>query len=155
MRTNKAALALAMVAALTSATPVMAATAPSQDATEVKYTGSYTGKEYYEVTVPALLAPTESGDVTLEGVWSTDITMKVTAPETVDVVNDIDGGVKTLAVEFVDIEEVGDNTKALSFMHRVTVGEITDALIGTWSGNIVFTIGVTETATGADTTLNN
>lgn len=153
MKANRIALALAMVTALTSVVPttVMA----EEQNTTVKYTGEYTNNQSYDVSVPALLAPEETGVVKLEGIWSTAITMKVTAPEEVTVVNDIDGGEKVLAVNFEDIIKAGDNTARREYKSDVTVGEINEALVGTWEGHIVYTISVTDTATGADTTLNN
>lgn len=153
MKANRVALTLAMVAALTSVVP--ATVMAEEQKTTVKYTGEYTNNQSYEVSVPALLAPEETGVVKLEGIWSTAITMKVTAPEEITVVNDIDAGEKVLAVDFEDIVEAGDNTKELQFKSNVTVGEITEALVGTWTGYITFNINVTDTATGADTVLNS
>ncbi|MBE6037084.1 MAG: hypothetical protein E7223_05695 [Clostridiales bacterium] len=113
-------------------------------ATEVKYTGQ--GTEEYIVTVPAVLEPGASAEsVYLEGAWPSYMTVSLTAPETVDVVNNLDGSKKTLDVNFGDIVQVGNNTDSISVSAEISVGEITNALFGTWKGVITYTLNTNVT----------
>lgn len=133
-------LALAMVAATTSAMPVMATNA---DKTKVEYIGEYTdaSKQYYEVSVPAKLVPGGTGVVKLEGIWTPNQTIKVIAPTSVSLTNNIDASsVKNLAITFNDITKAGDVNKAISVKEDISVDNISDALIGTWTGHIVYTV---------------
>lgn len=143
MKNNKAVLglALAMVAAATSAMPVMASAADEK--TKVEYVGEYTdaSKQYYEVSVPAKLLPGGTGVVKLEGIWTPAQTIKVIAPTHVTLTNNIDAtSVKELAITFNDITKAGDVNKAISVKENISVAEISDALIGTWTGHIVYTV---------------
>ena len=138
MKKNKfVSLLLAMVMAASLAVPAFAET----HSTTVTYTG--TGVESYTVTVPATLAPGESGDVSVEGTWATNRKLTVTAPSTVTLTNSINSSdTKTLAVTFDGIEVTGDNTVGISETKTITVADITDALFGTWTGTISYTVSM-------------
>ena len=107
--------------------------------TTVTYTG--TGVESYTVTVPATLAPGESGDVSVSGTWASNRKLTVTAPNSVKLTNSIDpSNSKTLNVEFGGINKVGDNNVAVSDTKTLSIADITDALFGPWSGTISYTV---------------
>ena len=118
--------------------------------TEVEYTGtrstveddgSVTHDVEYTITVPAKLAPAGSGTVTLEGMWPSDATVKVTADPSVEMVNSINSAdKKTLAVTFTAIELAGNNTVAVSDDETVSVADISAALFGTWSGKFNYNV---------------
>ena len=110
--------------------------------TLVSYTGD--SKSVYEVTVPATLAPGGSGEVKVSGTWASNMTVKVTASETVTLTNDIDGSTKTLDVEFDGISQAGDNTNSILVNATISVEEITNALFGTWSGTIYYNVELVQ-----------
>ena len=126
-------LALVMVCSL-------CVTAFAADTTTVTYVG--TGTEKYTVTVPASLAPGGSGDVSVSGTWASNRKLTVTAPSSVTLTNSIDSGTKTLAVTFAGIAKTGDNTVAVSDTKTISVADISNALFGTWSGNINYTVSM-------------
>ena len=117
----------------------------SSNETVVTYTG--VGTESYTVTVPASLTPGESGDVSVSGTWATNRKLTVTAPSTVTLTNSINSSdTKTLAVTFDGIAKTGDNTVGVSETKTITVADITDALFGTWSGTISYTVSMGNAA---------
>ena len=133
-------LLLAMVMAASLAVPAFAET----HSTTVTYTG--TGAESYTVTVPATLAPGGSGEVKVQGTWASNRKLTVTAPSSVTLTNSIDSGTKTLAVTFAGIAKTGDNTVAVSDTKTISVAEISNALFGTWSGTISYTVSMGNAA---------
>ena len=135
-----ASLLLAMVMAASLAVPAFAET----HSTTVTYTG--TGAESYTVTVPATLAPGGSGEVKVQGTWASNRKLTVTAPSSVTLTNSIDSGTKTLAVTFAGIAKTGDNTVAVSDTKTISVAEISNALFGTWSGTISYTVSMGNAA---------
>ena len=138
MKKNKfVSLLLAMVMAASLAVPAFAET----HSTTVTYTG--TGVESYTVTVPATLAPGESGDVSVEGTWATNRKLTVTAPSTVTLTNSINSSdTKTLAVTFDGIAKTGDKTVAVSDTKTISVADISNALFATWTGTISYTVSM-------------
>ena len=107
--------------------------------TEVVYEGQ--GTEQYTVTVPALLAPGSSGDVTLQGTWGSYATVKVTADTSVELTNSINAAdKKVLDIEFTGIELAGSNTAAVTDTKAVSVADIENALFGTWSGKFNYNV---------------
>lgn len=115
------------------------------DTTTVSYTG--TGTESYTVTVPASLAPGGSGEVKVEGTWATNRKLTVTAPSSVTLTNSINpADTKTLGVTFAGIAKTGDNTVAVSDTKTISVDNITDALFGTWTGTISYTVSMGNAA---------
>ena len=111
--------------------------------TTVTYTGTST--ESYTLTVPATLTPGASGEVKANGTWASNRKLIVTAPSTVTLTNDIDGGTKTLNVTFDGINQAGNDTVAQTVTKDISVGNISNALFGTWSGIIVYTVSMENT----------
>ncbi len=131
-------LALVGVMAL-SMIPTALATTDYTNGTLVKYVG--TGDAEYTITVPALLAPGGEGDVTLQGTWASDATVKVTADKTVTLTNSINSAdQKVLDVTFAGIEKAGDNTATVIATEAVSVADIDNALFGTWSGKFNYNV---------------
>ena len=124
----------------------MSISAFAADSTLVTYTGSKTDaetgthSEEYSVTVPAILNPSDSGIVTATGSWPSNRKLTVTAPENVTLTCDIDGSTKVLDVVFADIAKAGSNTNEISVQESISIGEIADAVFGTWTGTITYTI---------------
>ena len=108
--------------------------------TTVTYTG--TSSESYTLTVPASLTPGASGEVKASGTWASNRTLVVTAPDTVTLTNDIDGGTKTLDVTFDGINQAGNDTVAQTVTKNISVGNISNALFGTWTGTIVYDVSM-------------
>ena len=110
--------------------------------TTVTYTGTST--ESYTLTVPASLTPGASGEVKANGTWASNRTLVVTAPSSVTLTNDIDGGTKTLDVTFEGINQAGNDTVAQTVTKDITVANITNALFGTWTGTIVYNVSMDD-----------
>lgn len=154
-------LTLAALMVVSMVPTAFAADVDYQNGTEVEYTGSRTtvnadGTEThnaeYTITVPALLAPGGSGTVTLQGMWPSDATVKVTAEDKVEMVNNINSAdKKTLAVTFTAIELAGNNTVAVSDDETVSVADISNALFGTWAGKFNYNVEYNGEAGGSGT----
>ena len=133
-------LALA-VSMLVSAVP-MAYAADTQDytqGTQVTYTAE--NLESYTITVPAKLAPGDTGTVTAKGTWPSTKNLRVTADESIEMVNSISTAAnKELDITFEPIILAGSQTAEVSTTADITVEDITDALFGTWSGTINYNV---------------
>lgn len=144
-------LSLGLVAAMAmSAMPMAYATTAHTNGTEVEYLGSKTTldgegnevyAESYTVTVPAKMAPGGSAFVKAEGTWNSARKLVVTADKTVELENNINtSDKKTLDVTFNGINLVGNNNVAVANYgdgvegEAIAVGNIENALFGTWSG---------------------
>lgn len=145
-------LALVGVMAL-SMVPTALATTDYTNGTKVEYVGQ--GDAQYTITVPALLSPGGEGNVTLQGTWASDETVKVTADKTVTLTNSINANdQKVLDVTFAGIEKAGDNTKTVQAVETVCVSDISNALFGTWSGKFNYNVEILNEAVatlGCDT----
>jgi len=136
-------ISLLLVAAMAvSVVPMALATTNYTNGTQVEYTA--TGSEAYTITVPAQLAPSGSGTVTLSGTWASDRKVTVTANETVPLTNSINANDKhTLDITFAGISKAGDNTQARTYTETVSVAAMpADALFGTWSGTFYYNVEV-------------
>ena len=119
--------------------PTAFATTDYTNGTKVQYVG--TGDAEYTITVPALLKPSGSGTVTLEGTWASDCEVIVTADTEVTLTNSInENDKKTLTVTFDGIRETGSNTERIVATETVSVGAIDNALFGTWSGKFNYNV---------------
>lgn len=144
-------LSLGLAAAMAmSAMPMAYATTDVSNGTEVEYLGSKTTidgdgnevyAESYTVTVPAKMAPGGSAFVKAEGTWNSARKLVVTADKTVELENNINtNDKKTLDVTFNGINLVGNNNVAVANYgdgvegEAIAVGNIENALFGTWSG---------------------
>ena len=142
-------LALAGVMMFSTLPVAYAADVNYDQGTQVSYNaedpdgdGVLDNKEAYTVTVPALLVPGgDAGKVSVSGTMASNRQLVVTAPETVVLTNSINAeNQKVLDVNFDDITMLGSNTAAVSAEAEISVEAIEDALFGTWSGTIVYTV---------------
>ena len=131
-------ITLAVLMLLSAVPMAMAADVDVSEGTTIKLVGSQeeTG-ESYTVTVPATLAPGESGTVTASGSWSSKQTLKVTAPNSVT----LSYGEQTMdvGITFAGIEQVGSDTAASSTTAIVSVADVS-VLFGTWTGTLNYTV---------------
>lgn len=127
------------------------------DGTNVSYTADadanqdgISDAEYYEVTVPAAMAPGGSSEVSVAGTWASNRKLVVTADATVTLTNSITGGdEKVLNVNFDGIGLAGDNEYAITKANdgatvAISIDNIEDALFGTWSGHFDYTVGMED-----------
>ena len=88
----------------------------------------------WELTVPSVMAPGDVGEVTLEGTWDSNTTVKVSTPEFVTITNDLDGETENLEIAFFDISKKGDNRNPISLTRKFSVAQQQQMLFGTWEG---------------------
>lgn len=113
--------------------------------TIVSYKGKDISDASYMITVPSLLKPGQSGDVTLEGSWPSSMTVNVTAEKEVELTNSIDNKTKILTVNFKGISQIGNNTSPITdVIEPVSVETISNALFGVWSGHFNYNVTPTE-----------
>ena len=119
--------------------PTAFATTDYTNGTKVQYVG--TGDAEYTITVPALLKPSGSGTVTLEGTWASDCEVVVTADQSVTLTNSINpNDKKVLTVSFDGISALGSNVDTIVATETVSVGAIDNAIFGTWSGKFNYNV---------------
>ena len=107
------------------------------------------GIEDYSVTVPAKLAPGESGTVTLTGTWSEDRVVAVYADTSVTLTNNANAAQQSVvSVRFPGIVKNGDDFTPQTFTQEITVGQITDVLFGKWRGIFHYNIDVMNSIDG-------
>lgn len=115
--------------------------------------GNADNAEYYTVTVPATMAPGDTGYVVAQGAWASNRKLVVSLPaNTVTLVNSINAqNTKTLALTFAGISLPGSNTAAVTNVTEqapngtaISVADITDALFGTWSGTFYYDVELVD-----------
>ena len=97
----------------------------------------------YTVTVPATLEPGQTGTVTAKGYWAAEDTLKVTAPETIEVTNTVTNQKATVNVDFDGIESLGDDLEELTKTASISVDK-GNTKFGTWTGTIVYNVELVE-----------
>lgn len=113
----------------------LAADVDVSEGTTIKVVG--TGADTYTVTVPAKLAPGESGTVKANGTWPSNQTLNVTAPSSVTLTH----GTQTMdvGITFDGIHQAGNDTGSVSAEQTVAVAAAS-ALFGTWTGTLNYTV---------------
>ena len=148
-------LGLAGLMLLSACPMVYAADVDYQQGTAVSYTADadnngdgISDAEYYEVTVPASLAPGSKGTVTASGTWASNRKLTVSADASVRLTNSINNAdYKDLTITFPSIELAGSNTAAVTQSAEVAVAAMpSDALFGTWSGAFNYTVEMGDIA---------
>lgn len=142
-------LALAAVMMFSALPMAYAADVNYDQGTAVEYIANDEANEQWTVTVPALLAPGGSGDVTAAGTWASDRQLVVgLKANTVTLVNQTNGtDSKTLDLTFEGITLAGNNTKSVSMKKAVKVADMpADALFGTWKGTFTYTVELQDIA---------
>ena len=146
-------LGLVGVMALSMVPMAFAADVDYKEGTDVVYTADadidgdgISDAEYYEVTVPALMAPGDTAKVSAKGAWASDRKLVVTADATVTLTNDISNAdQKVLDVTFTDgLVVAGSNTVEVNGEKDISVADIENALFGTWSGTFNYTAGIVD-----------
>lgn len=134
-----------IMAMIFTAIPMSYAATSYENGTKVQYVGR--GLESYFITVPAMLKPGDGGTVTLKGTWAHNRIVNVTADETVTLTNSIDNSnQKILNVNFAGMSYRGSNTIEQTFTEGVSVGSITNALFGIWSGKFNYNVTIESAA---------
>lgn len=132
----KKTISLLLVAAMICSMGVTTAFATTDAANGTTITYSNENAEY-TVTVPASLAPGESGTVTATGLLGDNQTLVITAAETVSLAN---GSQSTdVAITFPGIEMVGNNLEQTATA-TVAVGDVQQAMFGTWTGTLTYNV---------------
>lgn len=142
-------LAMAMTMASSLAVPALAGDEENKEySTNVSYDAVEENgtTEEYIVVVPASMKPGETDEVTATGTWASNRKLTVTSPENVTLTNDLDKGTKTLSVTFQGIEQVGNNVESINVSEDIAVGEISNAIFGTWSGVIKYNVALGDHA---------
>ena len=123
----------------------LAAEVDVSEGTTIKVVG--TGADTYTVTVPAKLAPGESGTVKANGTWPSNQTLNVTTPSSVTLTH----GTQTMdvGITFDGISQVGSDTGSVSTEQTVAVASAS-ALFGTWTGHLTYTVEMVTNSTGGD-----
>jgi len=110
-----------------------------EDTTIVTYTG--TGTKQYVLSVPATMAPGASETISLTGTWPFNERVVVEAQDKVTMYHDLKkSDTKVLDVTFAPIELDGDNCFEVAADSLISVADITNALFGTWTGTINYTL---------------
>ena len=130
----------------------------SQDTTigDSNQDGQPDNQEYYTVTVPAVMAPGDTGYVVAKGTWASNRKLVVGLKEnTVTLVNSISAAdTKKLSLTFDGIILVGSNTAPVSNVDAttapngtaITVANIENALFGTWECVFEYTVAMQNVA---------
>lgn len=106
----------------------------------------YGDGEEYTVTVPAKMAPGATSQVEATGKWASNRKLTVSAPTTVAMANSLGSGDKTLAVTFEGIDQAGSNVEEMNISKDISVAEMTNALFGTWTGTINYSVAMSDVA---------
>lgn len=108
--------------------------------TSITYTGK--GEQQYELSVPPLMEPGQTAEIKLAGTWDTTKRIVVSTDDIIKMTNSIDGKQKDLEIKFEGISRIGDNTAPIEEIANITTGELEGALLGTWTGQIVYKVVV-------------
>ena len=93
----------------------------------------------YTVTVPAALNAGDVGTVTAKGFWAAGETLKVTAPETIEVTNTATSQKATVNVDFDGIESLGNDLEEMNIPVSISI-DTGNTKFGTWTGTIVYNV---------------
>ena len=112
-------------------------------------------QEYYTVTVPARLVPSEnenSGHVVAAGTWASNRKLLVSADTSVRLINSLNtNDYKDLDVIFNVIGLIGNNTMAVSHTELISVALMpSTALFGTWSGIFYYDVEMIDNVTAPE-----
>ena len=101
----------------------------------------------YTVTVPATLNAGQVGTVTAKGYWAAEDTLKVTAPETIEVTNTATSQKTTVNVTFAGIESLGDDLEEMNIPVDISI-DAGNTKFGTWTGTIVYNVEMIQPPAG-------
>ena len=119
---------------------------PEVGKTTVTLVGTEEDKgSYYEVEVPATMAPGQTAPVSVEGTWKGSETLKVTAPKKVTLYygnQSID-----VAIDFAGINAAGNDLADCSATANLKLADAT-VKFGTWTGVIEYNVELIESSVG-------
>ena len=115
------------------------------ESTTVRYISN--PDSYYELNVPAVMAPGDYANITVTGRWDSSMQISVTADESVTLANDTDNDEVTLPIYFEEILELGNDSSQVSVSKELRVGEIGDVPFGIWEGAFEYAVDFTEIST--------
>lgn len=130
---------LMVVVMLVSATPTAFAS-DSSEGTDIVMIGEY-ATEAYTVTVPAQLAPGESGEVVVKGGWRPSKMVTVSCPNSVTLT--YEGQTIDVGVNFPGITQAGSMDDAINRVETISV-ESKSVAFGTWTGHLSYTVSFSE-----------
>lgn len=110
--------------------------------TQVAYNG--TGTSYYELEVPAKMAPGDSGTVSLTGTWEASRVIKVSSDSEVVMKNSTDDEEIYLEIYFDGIDAPGNNVNPISVSKSVDIDFMEHILFGTWNGVFNYYVDVAD-----------
>lgn len=93
----------------------------------------------YTITVPATLTVNQVGTVTAKGYWASVATLKVSAPETIEVTNTATSQKATVNVDFDGIDSKGDDLNEMNIPVNISI-DAGNTKFGTWTGTIVYDV---------------
>ena len=64
--------------------------------------------------------------------------------------NDIDGSTKNVNIYFDGFEQIGNNLSSINASTQISIGQISNALFGTWSGELYYNISIIDNGTAPD-----
>ncbi len=138
---NKKICSLLMAVLLIFNMPLFSYTSLAESTT-VRYTSN--PDSYYELSVPAVMAPGDYATITVTGKWGSSKQISVTADESVTLANDTDDEEITLPIYFEGILEAGSDSSEVSASNELHIEEIGDVPFGTWEGIFEYTVDFTE-----------
>ena len=110
--------------------------------TQLVYNG--TGESYYELDVPAKMAPGDSGTVSLSGTWEASRIIKVSSDWDVVMKNSTDDEEIYLEIYFDGITAFGDNVNEISVSKSIDIDYMDHILFGTWNGIFNYYVDVVD-----------
>lgn len=150
------------IVSLALAAVMLLGTIPMVNAAEVTENHDYsngtaitlvgTGTEEYTVTVPAKMAPGDTGTIKAEGTWGADKVLNVIAPknvtltygaQTMDVAITCSNGSNVPIAAHNGFYLIGNSVDSVSKEATISVEDAT-RLFGTWTGTIVYTVDLIE-----------
>lgn len=109
----------------------------------VSYQGN--GIESYQVEVPAVLTPGESGIIHVSGMWPSNKKLIINVPNTVVLKNNNTDETISLDVFFAGMTIDGNNIDSISEEETIQIDDNINILFGTWSGILQYEISLINT----------
>lgn len=141
---NKKICSLLMVVLLIFSMPLFSYISFAESTT-VRYISN--PDSYYELSVPAVMAPGDYATITVTGRWDSSKQISVTANESVTLANDTDDEEITLSIYFEGILEAGSDSSEVSTSMELHIEDIGDVPFGTWEGTFEYAVDFTEIST--------
>lgn len=110
--------------------------------TQVAYNG--TGTSYYELDVPAKMAPGDTGTVSLSGTWEASRQIKVYSDGGVLMKNSSNDEDIYLEIYFDGINAPGNNVNPISVSKSIDIDFMDHILFGTWNGVFNYYVDVLD-----------